>query len=45
MRLTKSLAKSIELVPFYYKRDKQDLEGDTSLPDVAEFHGGHSDIC
>lgn len=31
-------------MPFDYKRNKQDLEGDTSLPDALEFHRGHSDI-
>lgn len=29
-------SKSVALVPFYCKRGKQDLEGDTSLPDVPD---------
>lgn len=32
-------------MPFDYESNKEDLEGDTSLPDALEFQRGHSDIC
>lgn len=32
-------------MPFDYKRNKQILEGDASLPDALEYHRGLSDIC